>query len=173
MIYDCALLKCLPIFRSFVKAAKHIHHTELGPWCVSISLNKFFENTLCLLYQAWRAKTMFRDLKGGDGTKQFEKHWSTAYVGGSQRKLCQAVQSWHHAFQSSIFMSSPQRAQAFGTHSNWRNSYWRRNCPHVDFKLRGGQQQKQICPTFPTAVRYYTKHWVEFFIRCIVQNLSF
>jgi len=30
MIYDCASLKCLPAFRIFVKAAKHIHRTELG-----------------------------------------------------------------------------------------------------------------------------------------------
>jgi len=29
-----------PHFRSFVKGAKHIHHTELGPWYVSITLNK-------------------------------------------------------------------------------------------------------------------------------------
>jgi len=30
MMYDCTSLKCLPIYRSCVKAAKHIHHTELG-----------------------------------------------------------------------------------------------------------------------------------------------
>ena len=30
VIYDCTSLKCLPIFRSFVKASKHIHHIELG-----------------------------------------------------------------------------------------------------------------------------------------------
>jgi len=29
VIYDRTTLKCLPIFRSFVKAAKHIHQTEL------------------------------------------------------------------------------------------------------------------------------------------------
>jgi len=28
--YDCTSLKCLPIFRSFVKVAKHFCHTELG-----------------------------------------------------------------------------------------------------------------------------------------------
>ena len=37
MIYDCTSLKCLPIFRSFAKVAKHIYHIELGPCCASIS----------------------------------------------------------------------------------------------------------------------------------------
>ena len=30
VICDCTSLKCLPMFRSFIKAAKHIHHTKLG-----------------------------------------------------------------------------------------------------------------------------------------------
>jgi len=52
-----------------VKAAKHIHYTELGPeqWYASTSLNKFLNNTWCLLYQAWGAKMMCREVKGGDG----------------------------------------------------------------------------------------------------------
>ena len=59
---------------SFVKAAKHIHYTELGTvqWYASTSLNKFLNNTWCLLYLDWGTKTMCREWKGGDGKKVWE-----------------------------------------------------------------------------------------------------
>jgi len=48
---------------------------------------KFIKSTtLCLLYQAWRAKTTCR-VKGGDGIKKFEKHWSRASTHGHGAQL--------------------------------------------------------------------------------------
>ena len=46
MIYDCTSLKCLPIFQSFVKTAKHIHLTELG---TMVCVDFFKYNSLKIL----------------------------------------------------------------------------------------------------------------------------
>jgi len=61
VIYDYTSLKCLPMFQSFVKTAKHIHHPELGTMVYSDFLFFFKTNTLCLLYQARGVTTMCRE----------------------------------------------------------------------------------------------------------------
>jgi len=51
VIYNRTSLKWLPSFPSFVKAAKHIRHTELGfvPWYASFSLKNSFK-MLCVCF---------------------------------------------------------------------------------------------------------------------------
>ena len=60
MIYGCTSLKWLPIFQSFVKATKHIHHTKLGTMvCMDSFEYELFKNyTLCLLCFAHRGSVL-------------------------------------------------------------------------------------------------------------------
>jgi len=63
-------LKCLPIFRSFVKAAKHIYHTELGTSMVCImgvrrNFSRWAISKFCLPFTGcWRCNANGRSQNG-------------------------------------------------------------------------------------------------------------
>jgi len=56
------LTKCLPIFQSFVKAAKHIHHTELGTMvCIDFFKKVLQKYYLLFALSGFGATTVYRE----------------------------------------------------------------------------------------------------------------
>jgi len=81
VIYDYTSLKYLPIYRSFVKAAKSIHHIELGSMACTDFFKLYYLKILpCVCFIRLRGRQRCVESEKGDGAKKFEKHWSTPTI---------------------------------------------------------------------------------------------